>query len=392
MLSVNPFDTHAAARMLDFFGARTPWQRSLWSPGTVLSLKETLEGSQAVQEGILNEGSFRNLVESTIALIGPDPGVGATARKQTLVRALKSPIRMDGAEYNQIKLLLQAVEAEYLQNWATALRANTPPRAERSARYIASFLLDAGFSAPYLHRWMTYRVEHEAGTRRLADILDDAIALVSAPPKAYRVLVVFEAAAEAKSGPPANWVEAAVVAEWLQANNHQVTGVRQNGGMWFSVEAPDSWSAVGKVVEIVDRLTSRVVLGTSGRLIPFPSAWVEGQPKRYRFGILPRQVQVHALHREDKLYTVTKGNYRRCSSRASCTIGKRLSEPCHHGSVGCNGSPPKRPRRSRCDCSRSHGKLGCLLICPCGTHCPFVRAREDRRDACSQVGSLRNQS
>ena len=308
MLGVNPFDIHTATRMLDFFGARTPWQRSLWSPGSVLSLKEVLEASQAVQEGILADGALRNFVDYTTTLIGPDPGIGPAPRKQALIRALKSPIRMDGAEYNQIKLLLQIIEAEYLQNWTTALRANARPRPERSARYIASFLLDAGFSAPYLHRWMTYRVEHEAGTRSLADILDDAVALVAAPNRTYRVLVAFEAAAEAKSGPPANWIEPAAFTAWLQANNHSVVGIRQNGGMWFSVDAPDSWSAVGKVVEIVDRLTSRVILGTNGRLIPLPSAWVEGQPKRYRFGILPRQVQVHALHREDKLYTVTKGN------------------------------------------------------------------------------------
>lgn len=308
MLGVNPFDVHVAARMLDFFGVHTRWQRSLWSPGSVLSLREVLEASQAVQDGILSDASLRNLVDYTLALIGPDPGIGPGARKQTLIRALKSPIRMDGAEYHQIKLVLQAVEGEYLQNWAAALRANSHPLAERSARYISSFLLDSGFSAPYLHRWMKYRVEHEPGTRGLADILDDAVILISNPPKTYRVLVAFEAAAEAKSGPPANWVEPSAVTEWLQANNHNVAGIRQNGGMWFSVEARDSWSAVGKVVEIVDRLTSRVILGTNGRLIPLSSAWVEGQAKSYRFGIPPRQVQVHALHREDKLYTMTGGN------------------------------------------------------------------------------------
>lgn len=307
MLVVNPFDTHAAARMLDFFGARTPWQRALWSPGTVLSLKEVLEASQAVQEGILSDASLRNLVEYALTQIGPDPGIGPTQRKQALVKALKSALRADGAEFHQVKIILQSVEAEYLQNWVAALRANTPPRAERTARCIGSFLLDSGFSGPYLHRWMKFRVEHEAGARNLADLIDDARTLVATPHKTFRVLVAFEAAAEAKSGPPSNWVEPSAVTAWLQANNHDVAGLRQNGGMWFTVDAPDSWSAVGKVVEIVDRLTSRVVLGTNGRLIPLPSAWVEGQPKRYRFGILPRQVQVHALHREDKLYTVTTG-------------------------------------------------------------------------------------
>lgn len=294
--------------MLDFFGARTPWQRALWSPGTVLSLREILEASEALQEGILSDASLRNLVDFTLALVGPDPGVGPSARKQALIKALKSPIRVDGAEFHQIRIILEDVEREYLQNWAAALRTATPPRPERTARCIASFLLDAGFSAPYLHRWFKYRVEHEQGPRSFAEMIDDAAALARTPCKTYRVLVAFEAAAEEKSGPPANWIGPSDVTEWLQANNHDVAGLRQNGGMWFTVEATDSWSAVAKVVEIVDRLIPRVTLGTNGRLIPFPSAWVEGQPRRYRFGILPRQVQVHALHRENKLYSVTKGN------------------------------------------------------------------------------------
>src|ERR1039458_5900577 len=149
MLNVNQFDSHAAARMLDFFGARTPWQRALWSPGTVLSLREVLEASAAVQAGILSDASLRNLVNATLGLVGPDPGIGPVARKQALQRALQSPIRMDGAEYHQIKIILTDVEREYLANWAAALRTALPPRPERTARCIASFLLDAGFSAPY---------------------------------------------------------------------------------------------------------------------------------------------------------------------------------------------------------------------------------------------------
>ncbi len=74
--------------------------------------------------------------------------------------------------------------------------------------------------------------------------------------------------------------------------------------MWFEIDAPDQWSAVEKTVEIVDRLTSRVNLGTTGRLIPVRTAWVEGQKERYRFSTGPRRVEVHALHREDKLYTL----------------------------------------------------------------------------------------
>ncbi|HEY5329735.1 MAG TPA: hypothetical protein VIJ79_07625 [Acidobacteriaceae bacterium] len=307
MLSVNQYENHVAARLLDFFGARTPWQRALWSPGTVLSLKEILEASEAVQAGILTDASLRNLVSATLGLIGPDPGIGATARRQALQRALQSPIRMEGAEYHQIRIILNDVEREYLTNWAAALRMANPPSPERTARAVAAFLLDAGFSAPFLHRWLTYRVEHEPGTRSLADLIDDAVTLTQRPLRAYRILVAFEAAAESKSGMPANWVGPSTVSDWLQQNGFAVSGLRQNGGMWFEIDASDAWSAVEKTVEIVDRLTSRVVLGTNGRLLPLPSAWVEGHRQHFRFGIGPRRVEVHALHREDKLYSIAKG-------------------------------------------------------------------------------------
>jgi hypothetical protein len=307
MLNVNPYEQHVAARILDFCGAKTPWHRALWAPGTILTMKEVLEGAEALQAGILSEGSLRNLVGCATALIGPDPGIGPIERKQTLQKALKSSIRANGTDYHVIRQILADTEREYLSNWASALRRAPLPGAERAARSIASFLLDSGFSAPYLHRWWTFRIVHEDGVRSLADLMDDTVQLFERPKRNFRVLVAFEAAAEGKSGTPAGWLDASQVSDWLKDHNFDVSKVRQNGGMWFEVEAPDQWAAVEKTVEIVDRLTSRVHLGTNGRLIPVRTAWVEDHNQRFRFSIGPRRVEVHALHREDKLYTVGKG-------------------------------------------------------------------------------------
>lgn len=307
MLQVNAYDQSVVARLRDFFGAQTSWQRSLWITSTPLALREALEAAEAVQSGFLSEASLNQVLASTLATVGPDPGVGSNQRRDTLRRILQSSLRFNGAEFQQLKLLISDIERDYLTNWVTALRGTNPPKAERAARLLAAFMLDAGFSSPYLHRWLTYRLKYEPGTRTLSDFMDDARGIHAGPATVHRVLVAFEAAAEGRSGMPANWVPANEVSSWLVRNHFEVTGVRQNGGMWFEVEARDAWAAVEKAVEIVDRLASRVSLGTDGKLTPWRRAWVEGHSHPYRFSIGPRRVEVHALHREDQLYTLHRG-------------------------------------------------------------------------------------
>lgn len=75
-------------------GAKTPWHRGLWTPGTVLSLKEVLEASEAVQAGVLSGGSFRIILwperlprlDLTQAL-GP---INAEMRSDVLFKALST--------------------------------------------------------------------------------------------------------------------------------------------------------------------------------------------------------------------------------------------------------------------------------------------------------------
>lgn len=306
MLNASPYEQNIAARLLDFFGSKTQWHRALWSPSTVLTLKEVAEASEGIQAGILKDASLKNLVGCAQSLCGPDPGVGSDAEKRTLLTALRSDIRANGTEHRIIKNLTRSIDEAYLLRWAIALRTGAAPGAERTARAIAAHLLDKGFSAPFLHRWWTYRMRHEAAMRSMADVLEDAHNLVQRPMRTFRVLVAFEAAAPGKSGMPAGWVTPRELSQWLTTNGFDVSRVRQNGGMWFEVSSPDPWAAVESVVETVDKLTSRVALGTIGRLQPVSTAWVEGEPNAFRFAIGRRRVEVHALHREDQLYRIGK--------------------------------------------------------------------------------------
>jgi hypothetical protein len=118
MLQVNLYDQSVVARLRDFFGAQTSWQRALWITSTPVALREALEAAEAVQAGFLSEASLNQVLASTLAAVGPDPGVGSSPRRDALRRILQSNLRFNGAEYQQLKLLINDIERDYLANWA----------------------------------------------------------------------------------------------------------------------------------------------------------------------------------------------------------------------------------------------------------------------------------
>jgi len=90
------FEQHVAARLLDFFGASTPWHRGLWNAGLCLMLKEVLEASEAVHVGALHEPSLASLNNSAQALAGTDPGAGTVPERQTVQASLRAKPRFGG--------------------------------------------------------------------------------------------------------------------------------------------------------------------------------------------------------------------------------------------------------------------------------------------------------
>src|SRR5688572_17010055 len=99
MLRVNGYEQHVAARLLDFFDARTPWHRQLWNPGLQLVLNELLEASEARVAGVLSADAVRSLCSSAMTLAGVDPGAGSAEQRTLLQEAIKSGIRFEGLDF-----------------------------------------------------------------------------------------------------------------------------------------------------------------------------------------------------------------------------------------------------------------------------------------------------
>src|SRR5262245_36953357 len=98
--SVKPFDVHVGARLLDFFGTRSTWNRSLWHVGTCLMLDEVLEASAALRTGVLSDAALSFLVNATIKVVGTDPAVGSAERRRAVQAVLTPKIQPDGLNFH----------------------------------------------------------------------------------------------------------------------------------------------------------------------------------------------------------------------------------------------------------------------------------------------------
>jgi hypothetical protein len=302
---VDPFAKLVVARFLDFFGSKTQWQRRLWGSGIVLTLREVLEASQAVRAGILHAETLGDLTNFAGTVAGRDPGVGTAENKHALQNALKKTMVPEGVESSAVKLIVSDLENHYLDRWKDAIVAGKHPGPERTARAIAAHLLDSGYSSVHLHKWCTYHARSVGGAKTLAELLDHASALLTAKPKLYKILVGFHSLPPSKSGFPDNYLAPDVASSWLRRNSIDVSQIRLNGALLFHVPARDTWAAIQTTVDNVDQLTSRVALGTNSQLRPTGQAWIDRITETFSFKRDPRLVEVHALHRENKLYSQT---------------------------------------------------------------------------------------
>src|SRR5260370_18328878 len=310
MLNVNAFEGHIAARLLDFFDSKTPWQRGLWTPSVGLTLREVLEASEAVAAGVRTPSTLQSLVSYCLELVGRDLAFGDAEQKKVLQSGLRGDARsglisFEGVEFRVIRQLSETICGEYLQRWSSCLGPGHPAvGAERAARGIASHLLDSGFSSSYLHRWWSYKTQHEAGARSISELLQEAHKLIGMPPRDYELLVAFEHAPAPKSpSPQSAWLTNQEVSAWLRSNKFDVSGVRQRGGLRLSVTARDVFSAAEKAAEEVDTLSARVSLGTYQKLVPINRVWIVGEKGPIPLRSPRRRVEVHALSRENQVYS-----------------------------------------------------------------------------------------
>ena len=184
MLKVDDFSTRVSARILEFFSDKRPWFRGLWNTGFSMALAEVLEGSGAVRRKVLGKDAFRELIQTTRTYLAWDYSLPLPEQKNLVHKCLSGDLLFESPDFVQLQDLHSDLRHEYLLRWAAALHtADGLPSVERTARAIASHLLDSGLSRQMLHRWWSFQVRHESVEKTLAEIVEAAHALLGQAPR-----------------------------------------------------------------------------------------------------------------------------------------------------------------------------------------------------------------
>lgn len=306
MAPVNPYDHLVAARVSDFLKPRgLGWHGALWAIGSVLTLNEIVEASEAASNSVLSDRALRYLQRRAQKLVGPDPGAGDPALRSAITGKLKSELRYGSVEYLTLQELVKAADLSYLKNWRDHLWSDGQPAVELTARLLASHLLDAGFTPQFLHEWWQARVGGLHAPLKLPELLDEAASLLARPCPVFEVLVGFSRAPRSRGRPmPTEWRDGRQAARWLRERGHSTTALRLAGGLVLRIPARDEWAAVQKAYEIVERLVARISIAAKAELQPHKVAWVAGQKRKFGMQRSQRGVRVKSVNIENHLYTV----------------------------------------------------------------------------------------
>jgi hypothetical protein len=297
--------------LFDFLHRRTPWHRRLWSIGTFLGLEEVVEYSRVRREANLPPDGLKHVAASMRREIALDPGAAPVADQ--ISKILQRAERIDGNDENALEHLAQRVDDGYLSRWATAIAADTLPPVERTARSIASHLLDKGFSSDHLYRWLDAD-RHRHGEPDLARVLAEAAAMSSATViPSYEVLVPCSIPGRPTRLPAAvRWMDAAEVAREIAKLRPDEPKPRQGGAFLLKVTERDPWAAVEAANELIARVAARVQLGRPGPGVVRATgvAYVVGSDREFHLRPPRRQLDVHALHRQGAVFDVDPGDSR----------------------------------------------------------------------------------
>lgn len=293
---------HVLARLEDFFGQTTPWQRRLWDAGLVLALGELTEAVVWADEKVLSPTSVRWFAGDIERLAGRDRGVGERELRVQLQSVLRKPMKSGDARHRTLRELTAMVAEGYLSRWAMAA-AGGSPSPERFARAIGAHLLDAGYSPMFLHAW-TRRLTATS----LTEIAEAAQVLDASSPQMFDLLVPFSSVPDLNGNRDLNenWLTPTKTRQWLL--DHGIKSPdRYNGGFSYQVEARDAFAAADLAREIVDRMGARASYSRkAANPVPSGHIWVAGQLSQILLKRPPRGAFVLSLVSEQRLYAVAE--------------------------------------------------------------------------------------
>jgi hypothetical protein len=307
-LAGHPFGGRLAARLMDFSVRDMPWHRRLWSPGTVLALRELIEAGPWADAQVLSPTALQWLCGDLERLAGDDAGIGGPEVRRHLRDALGADLSEHSRHRRRLRDLIFLIDESYLSRWMAAVDSSKGVSAERLARAVAAHLLDSGYSMSFLYQ--VFR-QHATAGGTVGDLLQEAARLAVVPPRQFEVLVPFLAVPQrqelAETLP--EWRSGPQVREWL-ARHAPGDATRHNGAFAYCIQAMDHYAAADKAREFLDLLIARSSLTRRNRsgLKPLGTLRVAGLDEWLPLETPSRGVNLLSLQKERTLYRVTVGD------------------------------------------------------------------------------------
>ncbi len=296
-------------RLFDFLHRRTPWHRRLWTIGTVLSLQEVVEYSRIRRESRTPADGLVYVCKAAKREVAHDPAAAAYIGEITAV--LDRGDQMSADDENRLMHLSARVDERYLEVWAGAIELPDSPPVERTARSIASHLLDKGFSSDHLYRWLD-AARHRPEVSHSDLIREGHEMCETTRSRRYDVLVpCFVPGIPTKLPPAVAWLSAELAAARIQEIVGDAKKPRHAGAFVVSVNERDPWAAVDAAGHLMARVAARVQVGRPGPDTVRTSgvAFVIGNNRTFRLDPPRRQLDIHSLYRQEKLFAVDPDDF-----------------------------------------------------------------------------------
>ena len=233
------------SRLKDFFARRTSWHRCLWSIGTTLGLSEVLEYADAcLDQHVRDTRGLMFVVKTARREVARDPGVAHLRSELDQVLGkleVDSASKLQRSARDELEQLTRRATQEYCDRWKIA---PTGIPVELSARLLASHLLDAGFSADHLFRWLRATQESMESVGELAEELVSMTKRMPVRPHEVFVPCAAPHQKPSRSLSVMRWVDGKESAKWLLEKVPGGERLRHIAGLILNVKARDPWAAV----------------------------------------------------------------------------------------------------------------------------------------------------
>ena len=328
-LSNDPYPQHIVARLRDFFGENTPWQRRLWDTGTVLALRELSEATDWCSKGVLSGSAVAWLARDIERLAGRDRGVGERDLRVQLGQTLRSNVPCGSRHHRRLTELIDFVNRDYLEGWARAVDA-------AHTRFSRALLSGNRISPPRLRIQCAVfaPVGRPPFQRRgtLADLFESAIELAAGTDKEFDAVIPFVSLPRYAqlAMPLPNWMNTKQMQDWLSPKQFP-SGLRLHGGFHYKMRARDPFAAAEQVVGTVDRLKARSSHGRgvgSGGPEAVGFVWVRDGQETHEIRLKKeaRSAFILSLEVEGKVYDV--------DSPTAVDDALELAAPLNYGAPG----------------------------------------------------------